>query len=61
MIPNKEYQEAIEAYKQGKIDTGMTCTNGKWTICGVFKGKLSWMDLPIIMENEPEEFNQYEM
>jgi len=49
---SKEHDEAVQAYKDGKIDVGMTLTNGKWTICGVFKGKLSWIDLPIVKEHQ---------
>jgi len=44
---SKEHDEAVRAYKEGKIDVGITLTNSKWTICGVFNGKLDWMDLPV--------------
>lgn len=50
---NKEHDEAVQAYKEGKIDTGINLSNGKWTICGVFKGKLSFTDLPTLdVENK---------
>ena len=51
---SKEHDEAVQAYKEGKIDVGITLTNGKWTICGVFNGKLDWMDLPVIEESVGE-------
>ena len=42
----KEHDEFLQAQKDCTLDAGIGLCNGKWTICGVFNGKLSWTDLP---------------
>jgi hypothetical protein len=41
-----EYEEFLQAQKEGTLDTGINLCNMRWCISGVFNGKLSWTDLP---------------